>query len=101
MHLTLSFSAGALPILAALSGLSFSCFALSLFCLLSPGEKDELRAEAMPSTINELNAVMNSSARGAQLTLKQLALLVHPDKSEHPRAWRKCGVETWTCPAES
>ena len=39
----------------------------------------------MPSTINELKSVMHSSPRGAQLTLKQLALLVHPDKSEHPR----------------
>lgn len=67
VHLSLLLGADAIMVLSALQG------------------DGKLLPEALPSTQTALRALL-AGAAGPLMAVKQLALLVHPDKTQHPRA---------------
>eukprot|EP00435_Cladocopium_sp_Y103_P041141 s874_g11.t1 len=67
VHLSLLLGADAIMVLSALQG------------------DGKLLPEALPSTQTALRALL-AGAAGPPMAVKQLALLVHPDKTQHPRA---------------
>ncbi|CAE7267541.1 unnamed protein product [Symbiodinium natans] len=73
VHLSLGLSSLAAPVLSALSPSA-----------TGPQGKQEQKVR-IPKTPGGLRAML-ADFRGQQMGLKQLALLVHPDKSRHPRA---------------
>ncbi|CAK8999275.1 unnamed protein product [Durusdinium trenchii] len=60
--------------------------ALFVWSALSSGDGRGLREDEAPSTVTALRSILAAGARGTKVSLKQLALLVHPDKTPHPRA---------------
>eukprot|EP00913_Durusdinium_trenchii_P022624 g21247.t1 len=70
--------------------------ALFVWSALSSGDGRGLREDEAPSTVTALRSILAAGARGSfpfarpgrgtKVSLKQLALLVHPDKTPHPRA---------------
>jgi len=60
--------------------------ALILLSALGAGDGKVLRPEELPSSPANLRALLAADATGPPMAVKQLALLVHPDKTQHPRA---------------